>query len=551
MKPNLTQHLLAAAASRLRLASFGGRLHIAALIVAAVALAALLCARLLGVLPNEWFTLRTLAVVPALALVGALAFLRKPAPAQVARLVDERAMSKELFLTAALIEQSPGEYREIVLAQAEERAGQLTAGRLVPFRWQPGMRNVLLAFGALIAATLWLPRLDPFKAKAKREVATQQAARLVETKKLTVTRQEELKQKGTSLNEQVEQTLAKLDKELKLAKPQQREANAKQLNEETQEVSALWKKVESELPKSTGDGLEKAAQQFGEAQERKAVKEMLDQLKKGDATALKKAMEVMKQKMEELAAQPDGVEKREKMDALKKELAQMANQLREQMGDKALNEALARAMEQMDLAKQKGMSKDAMDAANESLKLSQEEMQHFAEMAKDAQNLEDALKNLQAAKALNDKGKLDGKDAQDAGAKTPQDYEQLYKDLMARAGQDGPEGQGQGKGEGQNGQGKAGANPGTGSGGSLGENDAAKSAFTPEKSKTQMGAGKLLMEWKEEGLGDVGAKAGDYEQAVRAVKQGVAEAIRNEKVPPGYHGAIQKYFDNLPVKAGK
>ncbi len=543
MKPNLTQHLLAAAASRLRLASFGSRLHIAALFVSAIALAALLCARLLGVLPNEWFTLRTLAVVPSVALVGALAFLRKPAPSQVARVVDERAGSKELFLTAALIEQSPGEYRDIVLAQAEERAGQLTAGRLVPFRWEAGTRNVLLAFGALIAATLWLPRLDPFKAGAKRGVATQQAARLVETKKLTTTREAELKEKGTALTEQVEQTLARLDKELKLAKPDQREANAKTLNEETQDVSALWKKVTGELPKSTGDGLEKAAQQFGEAQERKAMKEMLDQLKKGDATALKKALEAMKQKMEEIARQPDGAEKREKMEALKKELAQMANQLREQMGNKALNEALARAMEQMDLAKQKGMAKDAMDAANGSLELSQDELQHLAEMAKDARNLEDALKNLQTAKALNDKGKLDGKDAQDAGAKTPQDYEQLYKDLLARAGQAGSEGRG--------GQGEAGGNPATGTGGTLGENDAAKSAFNPEKSRTQMGAGKLLMEWKEEGIGEVGAKAGEYEQAVRAVKQGVAEAIRNEKVPPGYHGAIQKYFDKLPMKTWK
>ncbi len=538
MKPNLTQHLLAAAASRLRLASFGSRLHIAALWVSVIALVALLCARLLGVLPNEWFTLHTLAAVPAVALLGALAFLRKQVPSQVARIVDERAGSKELFLTAALIEQSPGDYREIVLAQAEERAGQLTAGRLVPFHWEAGTCNVLLAFGALIAATLWLPRLDPFKVDAKREAATQQAARLVETKKLTVTREAELKEKGTALTEQVEQTLAKLDKELKLAKPEQWEANARTLNEETQEVSALWKKVAGELPKSTGDAMEKAAQQFGEAQERKAMKEMLDQLKKGDATALKKAMEAMRQKMDEIARQPDGAEKREKMEALKNELAQIASQLREQMGDKALNAALARAMEQMDLAKQKG--KDAMDAANESLKLSQDEMQHLAEMAKDAQNLEDALKNLQSAKALNDKGKLDGKDAQDAGAKTPQDYEALYKELLARGGQDG-----------QGGQGRAGNNPGTGSGGTMGENDAANSAFKPEKSKTQMSAGKLLMEWKEEGLGDVGAKAGDYEQAVRAVKQGVAEAIRNEKVPPGYHGAIRKYFDKLPMKTSK
>ncbi len=544
VKTSATQRLLDAAALRLRWAAFGGKLRGAALIVAAAVLGAVLCARLLGVLPQEWFTLRTVAAAAGVSVLGAFAFLRKQAVEQVARVVDARAGSRELFLTVAWIERSPGDYRELVLAQAEERAEQLSVAELVPLAWARGARDVLVAFGVLTAAVVWLPRLDPFHAAAKRAVATQHEARLVETKKLTVVRKEELKAKGSALNEQVEQALAKLDKELKLAKPEQQTANAKKLNEEAQDVGALWKKVTSELPKSTDDGLMRAAQQFGEAQERKAMKELVEQLKKGDGEGLKKAMEAMQKKMQEMAKQPDGAEKQAKMEALKKELAQMANTLREQMGDKALNEALARAMEQMDLAKQKGMGKDAMDAANESLKLSAEELQHLAEMAKDAKNLEDALKNLQAAKALNEKGKLDGKDAEAAGAKTPQDYEQLYKELMAHAGAEG-------EGNGPPGSGKAGDKPGTGKGGSMGENEGAKSAFKSEKDKTQMGAGKLLMEWKEEGLGEVGAKAGDYENAVRAVKQGVAEAIRNEQVPPGYHGAIQKYFDKLPVKAGK
>ena len=103
-------------------------------------------------------------------------------------------------------------------------------------------------------------------------------------------------------------------------------------------------------------------------------------------------------------------------------------------------------------------------------------------------------------------------------------------------------------GEGEGGRGKAGKNPGIGNGGTVGEDDSTKSDFKKGKAKTQLGAGKLLMEWKEEGVGDTGSKAGDYNAAVTAVKQGVAEAIRNERVPPGYHGAIQKYFDALPVK---
>jgi hypothetical protein len=253
-------------------------------------------------------------------------------------------------------------------------------------------------------------------------------------------------------------------------------------------------------------------------------------------------MEKLGQQMKDAAKKPDGAEKKEQLEKLAKELGQMANQLREQLGAKALNEALARAAEQLGMAKQNGISKDALDAANESLNLSQEELKQLAEMFEDAQNLDDALKNLASAKQLNELGKLDGKDAQDAGADSPQDYQKLYDDMMRRLSEASA------SGDGRNGRGKAGKNPGIGNGGTVGEDDGTKSDFKKEKAKTQLGAGKLLMEWKEGGVGETGRKAGDYTDAVRAVKQGVTEAIRNERVPPGYHGAIQKYFDNLPEK---
>ena len=34
----------------------------------------------------------------------------------------------------------------------------------------------------------------------------------------------------------------------------------------------------------------------------------------------------------------------------------------------------------------------------------------------------------------------------------------------------------------------------------------------------------------------------------RKLRNEARQAIRNERVPPGYHGAIQKYFDKLPEK---
>ncbi len=548
MKTSATARLLRSAATRLHLAAFGKNFRIAALTLAGLALIALLSARLFALLPNHWLTPLTLLAVLVLALVAALAFLRRPAPAQVARTVDARAGSKELFLTAALIEQSPGEYRGIVIEQAEERAGQLSAARLMPLRWIPGARDVLLAFAAIYAAALWLPQLDPFKMDAKRQETSKQEQRLAETKKITASRKDELKEKGSALSEQVEQALAKLDKTLKEVKPGERELNAKKLNEHAQDFSELWKKTTASLPKEV---LEKAAQQFGDAQQRQEMKDLLNKLKKGDAEGLKQAMEKLRQEMQKAAQQPEGADKREQLEKIAKQLGQMASQMREQLGDKAVNEALQRALEQMDMSKLKDLAKDALDGANESMKLGEDELKRLGEMFKDAQNLEDALKNLAAAKQLNEKGKLDGENAQQSGAKSPQDYEQLYKDLLAQMGE-GADGEGQGQqADDKNGNGKTGKNPGIGNGGTVGEDDTAKSDFKKEKSTTQLGAGKLLMEWKEEGVGETGQKSGDYQQAIRTVKQGVSEAIRNEQVPPGYHSAIQKYFDRMPEKSSK
>src|SRR6185369_10193042 len=284
-------------------------------------------------------------------------------------------------------------------------------------------RDLAIAFAVLFAAVLWLPSFDPFRMEEKRAVAAKQEKRLEETRQITAIRKEELLDKGKVFDAQVEQALAKLDKTLKDAKPEKREEVAKQLKQESQDFSELWKKAQAQLPR---EALEKAAQQFGDTEQQQAIKEMIEKLKKGDAEAMKQAMEKLRQQMEQIAKQPEGADKQQQLEQMSKELGKLASQMREQLGDKNLNDALSRALEQMDLAKDKDLAKQALDAANESLKLSQEEAERMGEMFKDMKNVEDALKNLQAAKQLNEKGKLDGKDAQQAGAKTPEDYKKLY-----------------------------------------------------------------------------------------------------------------------------
>jgi hypothetical protein len=274
---------------------------------------------------------------------------------------------------------------------------------------------------------------------------------------------------------------------------------------------------------------------------------LIDRLKNGDAEGVKQAMEKLRQQIEDLAKQPEGAARNDQLEKLAKELGQMANQLREQLGDEALNDSLARAAEQLAMSKREGLSKEALDAAVESLNLSKEEAQRLAEMFSDMENIEEALRNLAAAKQLNEQGRLDGREAQNAGAQSQQDYQKLYDELMRRMAESG-------EGRDQGGPETLGANAGVGTGGtggtagSTGEDDTTESEHKKQRATIQIGAGKVLMEWKDEGVGETGAKAGDYSDAIRAVKQGVAEAIRNERVPPGYHDAIQKYFDKLPEK---
>jgi hypothetical protein len=534
-----TQRLLRAAQLRLRVAAVGRAFRAGLLNTGALLLAGLLAARLLGVLPNTWFTPLSFGLIAGVALVAALLLHRRTSMTEVARTVDARAGSKELFLTAAFIEKTPGAYREVVAEQAEARAGKVSAARLLPFHWAPGLRDAAIVAALVAAAYLWLPQLDPFKMDARRQTVTKQQERLEETRKITAVRKQELEAKSSILTEQVDLALAKLDQTLKQAKPQERELNAKKLNEEAQDFSELWKKLANELPKSASEQMEKAAQNFGDAKNQQELKELIKQLKQGDPKGLQQALEKMREDLKAIAEQPPGPEQKKQMEKLARELAKMTDKLREQLGEKGVDEALKRALEQMDAAKMQDLAKQAAEAAGDSLQLSKEELERVAEMFKDMKNVEDAMKNLQAAKQLNEKGGLDGKDAKDAGAESQGDYEKLYQKLLAERGG----GQQIGRGGGQN--------PQVGAGGTVGEDKTAKTNTKEEKAKTKTTAGALLMQWKDEGVGDIGQRTADYEAAVRAVKEGVAEAIRNEQVPPGYHSAIQKYFDRLPAEPRK
>ena len=50
---------------------------------------------------------------------------------------------------------------------------------------------------------------------------------------------------------------------------------------------------------------------------------------------------------------------------------------------------------------------------------------------------------------------------------------------------------------------------------------------------------------KSNEVGDRGSIDKKYSQQLTEVQQGVDEASLQERVPPGYHDGIKRYFDNL------
>jgi hypothetical protein len=461
------------------------------------------------------------------AVAAAFLLARKPAAKATARIVDERTGSKELYLTTALLGSAPGEFRPIVVSQAEEKAERVNPNTVVPFRWKEGVRNVAIASVLVVATAMWLPQLDPFKKQEQRNKTAKQEEQLRQTKKATAMRAEQLKQDEAKENDRVEKALAALQKTFKEAKPQEREANLKKLSENQKEIGEMWRQAANQ---QRNDALDKATQKFGQANPHEK-QQWRDDLKKGDASALKKEMEAVKEQMQKLASQPDSAEKRQQQEQLAQRISQMSEGLKQTASSPQLQAALQRAMEQLDMSKLSEMSKEALEAAQQSMSLSQQELEQLAQAMKDQQALEDALKNLQMAKQLAGQCELDGeacKNCQGMG-----DYAALYQKLLNNKAGVGP---------------GMGPNPGQGAGGKAPENDEAETAFKQERSPTQLTAGKTLLEWKAKEIGPTGARSEEYKDAVRQVKQGVSEAIAAEQVPPGYHTAIQKYFDALPEK---
>jgi len=512
------------------LVSFVHWLRLGLLAGAGLFLAYLAASRLLGLLSDR-FSNVALAALGGAALVVALLLIRRPAEQRVARLLDARAGTKELFLSAVRDADGAGAFLPVVQQEAEERAPKIDVARVIPFRWISGTGQILLAGLCVAAAWRWAPQLDPFKKVEQKKKITEQQRKLEENRKLTTLRAETLETESRQQAAQIQQALARLDKTFKEAKPREKEGTLKQLADEQRDLGDLWRKVNNDQLK---EALDKSAQSFGQMDARQR-NEWREQLQKGDLSGIKRELDDLHKQLAQIAAMPDSADKRAKQEQLAQRLSQFTEAMKDLVHSPQVDDALNRTLAQLDSAKLNELAQDATKDAMESLKLTEKELDQLSQSMKDGKTLEEALKNLQMAKKLAGAGKLDGAEAKDA--QNQDDYEALYQQKMAQLAEQAGQ---------QDGQGAAGMGPGLGNGAKRPENDATTSAFKSEKSTSALSEGKMLLQWKTSEVGESGERAEQFRDAVRGVKQGVSEALQAEQVPPGYHDAIKKYFDTLP-----
>ena len=540
-----TRKLLRHVSVRQQVIALGRRFHLVFLVLAAVYLVLLLTARLLALIPWE-FKPTSVLLIPGGALVAAVALWRRFPASRTARLIDTSMDTGDLFLTAALLDRSAGEFKPLVVRKAEAAAPRIRPRNVAPLRWRRKTGHVSAVLLMLLAGALLVPQLDPFGNAEERNRAVERKKQLAESRRATALRKQILARRQTGdLSPEVSQALQELKRTFDALKKQDRTGNLRRLNTGQKQLSDLWRRRrEARLRDALSET--PAAQRFGAGNLQK-TQQWRRQLRQADSTGIRQELDELKTLAQQLQQAKNPAEQEKLRRELKQRLKDLADFMSDETNSQCMNSALQRALDQLGMSGMKGLSSDALQGLQESLNLSQAELDRLMQSLRDTQALENALKALQMCKALNTLGECSA----GQGCKTIEDYARLYAELMEKCG--GCQG-GAGAGLVPGGKPGAGAGmggPGIGKGNIAPEDDSVETDFKPEKSRSALHAGKMLLQWKQRGLSDPGEAVEDYQQYVDDVKQGLSEAVLQERVPPGYHETIQKYFDTMEEAVGK
>ncbi|MDG2131172.1 MAG: hypothetical protein P8K08_24455 [Fuerstiella sp.] len=534
--------LLGRVKTRLQVVSVAKALYVASIAVLAVAVVAVLLSRLLGLIPQSQEQPLWLMSIPAFAVLLAGLFHRRVEQQTAARAVDEHAQTKDLFLTLSSLSSSAGEYQPLVRSFAEQRAEQIVPDDVVPFRFGERIARVVAVAGAF-ALSVWLtPQLDPF---GKVEAATKTEKQRVEIEaihKEALSRADRLEKEAERSEEEsgeIKDRINEMKSDFRRMQPKKVESNTRVLDSHRMDLGDMWKSVSNDqLRRMMNQPISK--QQLGGSRSQK-MNEWLKDLQEGKTESLQQELKKAQQTMQAMMEAKDPEARKKLASELQRELQDLQKFAEDKAGSKELASALSKAMKSLQAAKNPGedserleLSKDAMEALKQSLELSEKEMEQVAQAAKDLKKLEDAMKTLQQAQKLNDKGQLDG--AKCEGCESLDDYAEMYAAMM-----------GEGAGEGDKDVNDGGR--GVGRGGESAEDDSDPEGYKKEKEKLQIQAGKILLsiktkEYAEE-LDFDPEKIRQYQKSVKSLKSSVQSAIDSEEIPPGYVDGIKGYFDKI------
>lgn len=591
MEGNSTDILLNKVAKRLQINRVLNRFQLFVVIFSVLYAVLLLTSRLTGLIPDvfSWVTVLSPLFVSLL-----IAFI---IPSGVnskdsARVVDAKENTDDLFLTVSTASNANGIFKDLVITQAEDKAAKIKADSVVDFKWQKPLRNFLFAVSALLIGIYTLPQLDPFGKEEERVKKEQKNKSLEEARKETEKRLVRLKKEAEMPKESdtAKVELTEIFKQLKTKPPA--EVRDK-LREQRRKMAKMWSDKNRELNEDKRK-LQISSQSFGFNSD--DLKKISKDLKKGDAKSAMQKLSELQKKLEGLTEGELNEDKKKELSDIKKQIEDLRDAINEGMGSESVKAAINRALSQMEELSEE--TKEALADAAKSLKLSERELQRLQKMMNEMEELQEMMQTAQQADQLAQQMQ------NNPNGQTPPEYEsfQEYQDYLDQQNQNGQQNgqsaicqtcegsgkctgcngtgkdadgedceqcegkgkcsscngsgnngsQGQGNGQGQ-GTGQLASGNGTGNGtqggGRPGENEVdANTVKQNAKSKTQ--PGKILMEWKTKGLSEKGEVSEEYQAAMQEIREGVDEAISKEKIPPGYHDIIKKYFSSEGLNNG-
>lgn len=565
------------AARRLGLKAFLDRVHVVAIVAAALALVLMILAK---ALPTVNEVTNWVFVGPALglfALAGAIAWWmpNRPSPLHVAVEVDQRLELKEKLSTAMLCRGREDAFAQAAIDDAIAVAKRPETSRDVRKRFMVGAPRMWWITPVLLAATVLtgmaVPAGDWF-ARNEDKLTMEERERVQEIREQYELAIKEAAEKVGKDPKELKEMLAEADPEMKT--PDATKAPEQFQREAFKKLNALndqlRKQTDTEQSRSL-EALQNKLSQLNPTTEDSPAGELSKSLAKGDFAAAKKAMDELQKQIEQ-GNLPDDQ---------KKALADLARQL----------DKLAQNQDAMkEQLKQAGIDPKAMDnmkdlqkALDQAQNLTEEQKQQLMQAAQAAQQAAQAMQSMAGA-CQNMAGQpgqqgqqgMAGQQAMQGAGEMGNQLSQM--EMMAQqmanlnaaceglAGQCQGMGQGLGQGKGQgisqamaqmqwmqmqgNGKGAGMGQRGQGAGGS-GSRLATKMTFTDEKQKVATDPnsqiiGTTFIEGKQIIKGESQAK---FSELVRAAESRAREDVDENVLPAEYEQAMKVYFGEMQKRA--